>query len=197
MSTTASIPGYTYGDASLSRSPVTLDELELLHRTVLFGEEDVRWLRAAGETLAPLAEEILDVWYGFVGSQPHLLAAFSRPGGEPDGAYLAAVRKRFGQWIVDLCTRPHDQAWLDYQHEIAHRHYRTKKNRTDGVEASPIVPLRDLIGLIYPITATIRPFLEKSGRPSEEVEKMHAAWFKAVTLSVVLWSEPYVREGGF
>lgn len=194
---TASIPGYSYGDASLARSPLTLEELELIERTVLFDEEDVRRLRAAGEILAPQVEEILDVWYGFVGSQPHLLAAFSRPGGEPDAAYLAAVRKRFGQWILDLCNRRHDQAWLDYQHEVALRHYRTKKNRTDGAEAAAIVPLRDLIGLIYPITATIEPFLAKSGEPPEAVAKMHAAWFKAVLVSVILWSRLYTREGDF
>ena len=192
-----SIPGYTYGEASLATSPVTLDELELLHKTVLFGEADARWLRATGEALAPQVEAILDVWYGFVGSQPHLLASFSRPGGDPDPDYLAAVRKRFGQWILDLCNRPHDQAWLDYQHEVALRHHRAKKNRTDGVDASAIVPMRDLIGLIVPITVTIRPFLEKSGQPPEAVEQMHQAWFKAVTLSVVLWSQPYARDGDF
>lgn len=197
MTSSPSIPGYTYGAASLPPSPVTLDELDLLHRSLLFGDEDVRWLRAAGEALAGQVEAILDVWYGFVGSQPHLLAAFSRPGGAPDAAYLGAVRQRFGQWILDVCNRPHDQAWLSYQNEIALRHHRAKKNRTDGVEAAAIVPLRDLVALIVPITLTIRPFLAKSGRPAEEVEAMYAAWFKAVTLSVVLWSRPYVREGDF
>ena len=194
---TATVPGYAYGDASLATSPITLEELELLHKTVLFDEEDVRWLRAAGEVLASHVEEILDVWYGFVGSQPHLLATFSRPGGEPDQDYLAAVRKRFGKWILDLCNRPHDQAWLDYQHEVALRHHRIKKNRTDGADAPAIVPMRDLIGLIVPITVTVRPFLEKSNESPEAVEKMHQAWFKAVTLSVVLWCQPYVPEADF
>ena len=52
--------------------------------------------------------------------------------------YFAAKRpvvKRFGQWILDTARAEYDQAWLDYQHEIGLRHHRTKKNRTDSVDA--------------------------------------------------------------
>jgi hypothetical protein len=31
----------------------------------------------------------------------------------------------------------------------------------------------------------------------EDVEKMHQAWFKAVTLSVILWCQPYIKDGDF
>lgn len=33
----------------------------------------------------------------------------------PDGAYLTAVRKRFGQWILNTANANYDQAWPDYQ----------------------------------------------------------------------------------
>lgn len=111
--------------------------------------------------------------------------------------YLDAVRLRFGQWIHDLCQRPYDQDWLDYQHEIALRHHRTGKNRTDGVDSVPIIHMRYLIAFIYPITATIRQFLAAKGHGEEDVEKMHQAWFKAVVLSTTLWTAPYAREGDF
>ncbi len=107
------------------------------------------------------------------------------------------VRARFGQGIADLCQRPYDQAWLHYQHEIALRHHRAKKNQTDGVHAVPIIHFRYMVAFIYPITATIRQFLAAKGHSADEVEKMHQAWFKAVVLSVVLWSVPYVKEGDF
>lgn len=191
------IAGYSYGDSSLPTSPVSLDELHLLEQTALFTAEDAQWLSAAGDVLVPRTEEILDVWYGFVGANPHLLESFSSAAGEADGDYLAAVRERFGQWISDLCHQPHDQTWLDYQHEIAVRHHRTKKNQTDGAHAADQVQFRYLIALLVPITATIRPFLAESGRPSDEVDEMHAAWFKAVTLSVTLWCHPYIRDGDF
>ncbi len=57
--------------------------------------------------------------------------------------------------------------------------------------------MRYMIGFIYPITATMKPFLANKGHSAEEVEKMHQAWFKAVVLQVALWSRPYAREGDF
>jgi hypothetical protein len=65
------------------------------------------------------------------------------------------------------------------------------------VRSVPIVPLRYLIAFIYPITATIKPFLAKKGHRPEEVDKMHQAWFKSVTLQVALWSYPYAKDGDF
>ncbi|MFH8385800.1 protoglobin domain-containing protein [Kitasatospora sp. NPDC018058] len=53
------------------------------------------------------------------------------------------------------------------------------------------MPLRYPIAFIHPITATMRPFLAAKGHAEEEVEAMHQAWFKAVTLPVSLWSRPY------
>ncbi|MCS7275759.1 MAG: protoglobin domain-containing protein [Dehalococcoidia bacterium] len=195
MAQTRDIPGYDYGRAG--PSPLTLDDLRSLQAAVSFDDEDERYLRLAGEVLADQVEQVLDVWYGFVGSQPHLLHYFCGPDGQPDGRYLEAVRRRFGQWILDTCLRPYDQQWLDYQHEIALRHHRSKKNRTDGVQAPEIVPARYLVALIYPIVATIRPFLAKKGHSPEEVDRMWHAWFKSVVLQVALWCYPYVREGDY
>ena len=76
----------------MESTPMT--DLERMKRTALFGPDDEAALRRAGEILAPQIEDILDVWYGFVASQPHLVASFSRPGGPPDAGYLAAVRVR-------------------------------------------------------------------------------------------------------
>jgi hypothetical protein len=189
------IPGYTYGSAA--PSPVTMKEFEELKQAVLFTAEDEKYLKMAGEVLKDQIDAVLDLWYGFVGSHPHLVYYFSGPDGKPDANYLAAVRQRFGQWILDTCNRPYDQEWLNYQHEIGLRHHRTKKNKTDNVRSVPIVPLRYLIAFIYPITATIKPFLAKKGHSPEEVDKMHQAWFKSVTLQVALWSCPYAKDGDF
>jgi hypothetical protein len=191
------IPGYTYATDAVARSPVSLQELELLQATLLLGEEDLAALRRSGDILAPQVEDVLDVWYGFVGANPHLLAAFTGPDGQPDPAYLAAVRRRFGQWILDTARADYDQAWLDYQHEIGLRHHRTGKNRADGVDAADHIPLRYVLALLVPITTTLKPFLAKRGASSDDVEAMHQAWVKAVLLQVILWSHPYVRDGDF
>lgn len=107
------------------------------------------------------------------------------------------MRKRFGQWILDTAAAQYDQRWLDYQHEIGLRHHRAKKNRTDGADASAIVPFRDLFALIFPVTFTLKPFLAKQGHSAEQVEQMHAAWLKSCLLQLTLWSHPYVKDGDF
>jgi Protoglobin len=191
------IPGYTYGTDAVPRSPVSLEELQLLQATLLLGDDDLAALRRSGAILAPRVEEILDVWYGFVGANPHLLAAFSNAHGQPDQRYLAAVRRRFGQWILDTARAEYDQAWLDYQHEIGERHTRRGKNRTDRADAADHIPLRYVLALLLPITTTLKPFLADGGAAPDEVEAMHQAWVKAVLLQVILWSHPYVREGDF
>jgi Protoglobin len=195
--TQTDIPGYTYGTDAVPRSPVTLDELELLRATLLLGDDDLAALRRSGDILAPQVEEILDVWYGFVGANPHLLAAFSNAQGQPDQHYLAAVRRRFGRWVLDTARATFDQAWLDYQQEIGLRHTRARKNRTDGADAADHIPLRYVLALLVPVTTTLKPFLAKGGAAPDEVEAMHAAWVKAVLLQLILWSRPYVREGDF
>jgi hypothetical protein len=192
------VPGYDYGRASLSRSPISLEELELLKMTVLFGEEDIQALRQAHEVVRDQIEDILDVWYGFVGSHPHLAVYFSsKDGAGLDARYLARVRARFGQWILDTTAAEYDQAWLDYQEEVARRHHRPGKNETDGVSSVDHIHFRYLVAFVLPISATMEPFLAKKGHSPEVVRKMHSAWTKAVLLTAILWSRPYVAQNAF
>ncbi|NOT43645.1 MAG: protogloblin ApPgb [Acidobacteria bacterium] len=192
------IPGYTFGTAAVTRSPITLAEFERMKHSVAFSDDDVRWLRTSRTILEPQVEAVLDVWYGFVGSQPHLVAAFgSVHDGMPLADYLAAVRRRFGRWILDTADARYDQQWLDYQHEIGRRHHRLGKNQTDGAAAVSHIPFRDLFLLVVPITATLTPFLAIQGHDQESVQRMHDAWVKSCLLQVTLWSHPYVKDGDF
>lgn len=188
------IPGYTYGGPDVAVSPVTGVDVDRLKATLLWTDDDDRYLRLAGEVLADQADDVLELWYGYVGSHPHLVHYFADADDQPIGEYLERVRARFAQWVRDVCSRPHDGAWRDYQHEIALRHTRAKKNQTDGVDSVPEIPLRYLIAFVFPITATMRSFLAKKGHGRDEVEGMHSAWFKAVVLHVCLWSESYAPE---
>jgi hypothetical protein len=192
------IHGYTFGTSAVAKSPVSASDFEQMKASVLFGEDDVRYLRMSLAILQDEIEAILDVWYGFVGSQPHLLASFTgKTDGLPLGGYLDAVRKRFGRWIVDTARAEYDPRWLDYQHEIGLRHHRAKKNLTDGAPSTDLVPFRDLFALIFPVTFTLRPFLAKKGHSADDVEKMYLAWVKSCLLQLTLWSHPYVKEGDF
>ncbi len=198
MKETTTIPGYNYGTGAVARSPVTLTDFEMMKKSALFGDDDIKYLRLSHDVVKGQVEAILDVWYGFVGSTPHLLASFTgKSDGKPLGDYLGAVRKRFGQWILDTARAEYDQQWLDYQHEIGLRHHRAKKNHTDGAASTGIVPFRDLFLLIFPVTFTLEPFLAKQGHSAEDIELMHAAWVKSCLLQVTLWSHPYVKDGDF
>lgn len=187
------VPGYNYGTEESARSPVGLDDLDKLKATVMFDSNDEQALEMAGDVLADQVGDVLDTWYGFVANHPHLLAYFSTPSGEPIQEYLDRAKPRFEQWILDTCRRPFDQTWLDHQEEIALRHTHEKKNTADNVDSVDNISLRYVIAFIYPITATMRDFLAKKGHSDEQVEAMYQAWFKAVTLTVALWSRPYVR----
>lgn len=183
------IAGYTYG--SVPASGVSIEDLADLEASVLWSEDDRTALMRAAEILEPRVEEVLDVWYGFVGANPHLLSYFSTPDGEPIDAYLTAVRARFGRWILDTCRRPRDAAWLAYQDEIGKRHSSAKKNKTDGADSVDHISLRHVIALIYPITATMRPFLEEGASDPAEAEAMFQAWFKSVVIQTALWARAY------
>lgn len=194
----SAIPGYTLGQKSLAQAPFTLADLDSLKKTLLFTDEDIRYLRMSQSILADQHEAILEVWYGFVASTPELVVSFrNNKTGAPDGAYLGAVRKRFGQWITDTANANYNQAWLDYQYEIGLRHATAKKNRTDKADSAPRVNFRYLSALTIPVTTTLKPFLAKKGASAADVEKMHAAWVKSVLMQSILWSYPYIKDGEF
>lgn len=191
-------PGYALGQATLARAPYSMVDLAALQKSMLFGADDVAALRQSKAILADQTEAILDVWYGFVASTPELVVFFGDTrSGQPDGAYLAAVRKRFALWILDTADAKYDQAWLDWQYEIGLRHNRLKKNKTDGAHGPAQVDFRYLPALTIPITTTLKPFLAKKGASAADVEKMHAAWVKAVLMQAILWSHPYIKDGEF
>ena len=196
--TPAAVPGYTYGQKSLAKAPYTLADLAALKKTLLFTADDERALRQSKAILADQTDAVLDVWYGFVASTPELVYYFGdAKTGKPDGAYLEAVRKRFAVWILDTAEAKYDQAWLDYQYEIGLRHNRLKKNKTDRANSVPQINFRYIPALTIPLTTTLKPFLAKKGASASDVEKMHAAWVKAVLLQSILWSQPYIRDGEF
>jgi hypothetical protein len=192
MTSDARIVGYDYGN--VPRSPVTIADLRRLEATCGFTDEDRKALLSASEILADQAEALVDGWRAIIGSQDHLARWFFDPDGEPDERYKAAVKPRFVQWVVDLCTRPFDQAWLDYQYEIGLRHTPDKKNMTDGVATPPLVPLRYLMAFIPPVLQSVDACLHASDVSPAEADRMSAAWTKAVVLTVTLWTLPYVKD---
>lgn len=190
-----SISGYDYGRPGVACSPVSIDELRQLEATVGWSAEDVKVLQRHGDLFREKAEHMVDSWRAVIGAQPHLAKWFFGPDGKPDDEYKAKVKKRFVQWVLDACFRPHDQAWLDYQEEIGLRHTPEKKNQTDHAQTPSVVPLRYLIGFGAVVATTTRKFFVDAQVRDEELYKLEAAWSKAVQLHITLWSRPYAKEG--
>lgn len=188
------IHGYSYGSSQVPRSPVSLEELENLKVTVGFTEEDQRYLQMAGKVLADQASRIVDYWRGgIIAGIPNLARHARTPEGSALPGYLAATNLRFQQWILDTCLRPYDQAWLDYQQEIALRHTSVKKNKVDEVRSTSHVPLRDIIAIVPVMNETILPYLAAKGHSAEDVDKMHRAWCKSLQLQLALWTKSYME----
>ena len=189
------IAGYDYGSSAIPPSSVSLHELEQLKVTVGFTGEDERYLRLAGEVLRDQTKQVVEHWRsGIIASIPHLARHSRDPEGNPLPQYLAKSNQRFEQWVLDTCLRPYDQAWLDYQQEVALRHTSLKKNQVDGVQSTPHVPLRDVIAFIPVMNESIKPYLAAKGHSSEDVEKMHLAWCKSLQLQIALWTDLYAKR---
>jgi hypothetical protein len=186
------IPGYTYGEAEIPASPITLEELEQFKISAGFTSETEGLLRMAGTILAPQTQQIVRHWRsGIIASIPHLARHSRSLDGEALPNYLAASNLRFERWIDDTCLRPYDQAWLNYQHEIALRHASLGKNQTDKVESTPYVPLHDAVAFVAVMNKTIKPYLAARGHSEEQVEAMHTAWCASLQLQMALWLRSY------
>jgi hypothetical protein len=187
------IDGYAFGKPEVLTSPVSLEELESLKASVGFTDEDQRYLLLAGEVLADQTKRVVEHWRsGIIASIPNLARHSRSLEGEALPDYLRKSNLRFEQWILDTCCRPYDQDWLNYQHEIAVRHMSPKKNKTDGVQSTPFVPMRDIICFIAVMNDTIKPYLAASNHPIQDVEKMHLAWCRSIQLQLALWAKPYM-----
>jgi Protoglobin len=186
------IPGYTYGTDQVPRSPVTLEDLDKLKQAVGLTEQDQRYLLLAGQVLVDQAADMVTAWRATLGEHPHLAAYSAHPDGRPNPEYSAASKPRFDRWVIDACTRPLDQAWLDYQHEIGLRHTREKKNTTDHADAAEHIPMRYWVAFTAVVLVTARDYLSRKGHSEQDVAGMHAAFTKSVMLHLSVWTRAYV-----
>ena len=192
--TSTDIPGYGFGSAEAAESPLSMEDLLHVEQTVGWTSEDEQRLRKHADLFRSQAEQMIESWRAVIARQPHLSQWFAGPDGKPDEEYKAGVKRRFVRWVVDVATRPHDRAWLNYQEEIGLRHTPAKKNKADGGHTPSLVPLRYLLAFV-PVVADVRRFLEAAITDPAELTAVEQAWTKAVHLHVTLWSRPYTREG--
>lgn len=186
------IAGYTYGTAEATASPLTMEDLERLKAVVGLTKEDQEALVEAAGILADQADDMVTAYRDGLVELPFMRPYFGHPDGSANPEYGAASKPRFDRFIIDVCTRPLDQDWLNYQHEIGLRHTRAKKNATDHADSLDHIPMRYLVAFTAVVIATAREYLAAKGSSPEEIDRMHAAFTKSVMLHVTVWTRPYV-----
>jgi Protoglobin len=189
------IRGYPYGTDEAARSPLTLEELRRLKEAVQLTEDDERALRETGTILAGQADDMVTAYRARLAEQPWLAGYSGHPDGTPNPQYGAATKPRFDRWIIDACTRPLDQDWLNCQHEIGLRHTPVKKNKTDDADSQDHVPMWYVLAFTAVIITTARQYLAAGGATPEQVDRMHAAFTKSVMLHVTVWTRAYLENG--
>ena len=182
--------GYTYGTDAVPTSPLTLEDLRQIEAAAHVQPRDAELLSRAEPVLAPHAMEMVDTWRGILAQKTYLAAHSAHPDGQPNPEYAQASKPRFAQWIIDMCTRERDQAWLDYQYLIGARHMSAAKNAADGADSTPFVPLHYVLAFIAP-TVEVGHRLLAEGFEGEELSAVRDAWTRAVTVAVTVWAYAY------
>jgi hypothetical protein len=134
------------------------------------------------------------VWRARLRDLPFMRPYSGHPDGTPNPEYGAATKPRFDRFIIDACTRPLDQDWLNYQQEIGLRHTRAKQNLTDHADSLNHIPLRYLLAFTAVVIATSRDYLAAKGASPEQVDRMHAAFTKSVMPHVTVWTRALRRR---
>ncbi len=184
--------GYDYGTDRAAGSPLTLHDLQRLKDVVWLTDDDEAALREAAAILADQADDMVSAYRARLGELPWMAPYSQHPDGTPNPEYGAASKPRFDRWIIDACTRPLDQDWLDYQHEIGLRHTSAKKTRTDNADSLDHIPMRYLLAFTAVVIATAREYLAATCASPEQVDRMHSAFTKSVMLHVTVWTRAYV-----
>ena len=170
------------------------EEVELLLRISLFSQDDERALRSAWRILQGQTDDYLDVVLGVVAAYPLLANALrGADGGDGSESGSETIRRHFQRWLSETCNLPKDPPWL--------RQLYSKPPAQDapanGESAETLPQFRYLIALVYPVVATVRPFLAAAGCSAVEVEKMQYALLKAILLQVALLAKLYLETGNW
>lgn len=168
---TARIPQYGPDPRGLPRALSEATTEELLE-TVLLSEEDSQYLRLSKEMVDPQVDAILDVWCAFIASRPQLWDALPRTSaGELDVTRLDAARHETTEWLRRTSSGQPPGGAEPHQLSLTRELFDPSQ----------------LVALIYPLSFTLRPFLENGHHEPGEVEAMHRAWLKCLILQVALW----------
>ncbi len=168
------------------------EEVELLLRISLFSQDDEHTLRQVWRILKGQTDDYLDVVLGVVAACPPLAGVLmGSVGNDGFGTSAETARQRFRRWLFETCTLPRDPPWL----RQLHARPPAPEASANRASAETLPHFRYLIALVYPVVATVRPFLAAGGRSDKEVERMQYALLKSILLQVALLAKLYIETG--
>ena len=192
----SNIKGYIYGKPEVPKAKITMQEFQLLLDSALWTKEDEENRKILGEIIKENMNDILNAIVNYFGSKEYLLYYFKDETGTTTiSEYVNNTVDRLAQWLLDICFRPLDESFINYNYLIGLRHTEIGKGKADNVKTIPHIPLRYMVTCIFPVTAVLKSFIAKKIDDPVLVDKLYHTWFKLQVITTALFLIPYTKEG--
>ncbi|MFZ8848956.1 MAG: protoglobin domain-containing protein [Thermoproteota archaeon] len=191
-----SIPGYIYGKPEVPKAPLDKKDFELLLDSLLWTKEDEENRKLLGEIISENMKDLLSDIVSYFGSRDYLLYYFKDKQGQTTiTEYVNNTVDRLAQWLLDICYKPLDEHFINYNYLIGLRHTYEEKGKADKIETIPHIPARYMITCLFPITAVLKNYIAKKVEDPVLTDKLYHTWFKLQVLTTAFFLIPYTKEG--
>jgi hypothetical protein len=141
-------------------------------------------------------KELLNDIVSYFGSRDYLLYYFKDKQGQTTiTEYVNNTVDRLAQWLLDICYKPLDEHFINYNYLIGLRHTYEEKGKADKIETIPHIPARYMITCLFPITAVLKNYIAKKVEDPVLTDKLYHTWFKLQVLTTAFFLIPYTKEG--
>jgi Protoglobin. len=190
------IPGYIYGKPEVPKAPLTKKDFELLLDSVLWTKEDEENRELLGEIIKENMKEILDKIVSYFGSKEYLIYYFKdRQAQTTITEYVNNTVDRLAQWLLDICYKPLDENFINYNYLIGIRHTYEGKGKADNVSTVEHIPARYMVTCLFPITVVLKDFIARKVEDPVLTDRLYNTWFKLQVITTALFLIPYTKEG--
>jgi len=190
------IKGYIYGSQEVPKLKITKQELEQLLDSALWTNEDEENRKILGEIIKENMNEILNKIVSYFGSREYLIYYFKdKQGVTTITEYVNNTVDRLAQWLLDICFRPIDENFVNYQYLIGIRHTYDGKGKADNIESIQHIPMRYMITCIFSVTSVLKEYIEKKLEDPKLVDRLYNTWFKLQVITTALFCAHYAKEG--
>ncbi|MFB6455767.1 protoglobin domain-containing protein [Chitinophaga sp. Hz27] len=169
------------GETDGTHPAISLRELILLKRLLLYTRKDEELLKQVAPVLKQSATGILRQWYTFIMADNYLAQYFKDI--KDEDAFMISSMAQWLNQLLDIQDGPH---WDMLEKKI-------KEGDSLNMSLDPAL-LRYIVAFAYPVINAGNEVLSAAGYKGAILSNMQLAWYKAVTLSVVIWAYPFKQS---